>query len=195
MILPRAPSTRDGSGVPWSEEPCLGCRGEPTQPENGQPGGHGSGSPGLKVIASRAQVRDNGPVVDHVLRRILVLSGDSDAQELLRLALETVGRYRVEVCDHVSALVPVAALFQPDLVVLDLQLVGEEGPRVLDDLQTVAADEAPPVVVVLAGESPPTWANQLSAGLTVVSLPRGSDPFAIPRILHALWRRFRGSPG
>jgi len=134
-------------------------------------------------------------MVDQVLRRILVLSGDSDAQALLRLALETVGRYRVEVCDQVSAVVPVAALFQPDLVILDLEFVGEDGPRVLDDLQTIAADAELPVVIVLTGDSPPTWANQLSAGLAVVSLPRGSDPFATPRMLQALWQRFRGSPG
>lgn len=150
---------------------------------------------GRREIASRRKVRDNEPVIEHGFRRVLVVAGDPDAQALVRLALETVGRYRVEVCDDLAALVPITACFLPDLVLLDLELVGERGPEVVEELQTAASGVPPPVVVVLAPDAPPEWANRLDRPQMVLAIPRTSDPFTVPRLLHAIWQRSRGPAG
>lgn len=155
----------------------------------------GSLDPSLGMIATRCKVRDNGGVNEQGFRRVLIVAEDSDLQALLRLALEAVGRYRVEVCEELPALVPVTACFVPDLVLLDLSMVGERGPELVDEVQTAVAGAPPPVVAVLAEDPAPEWTNRLEPQRTVVALPRDSDPFVIPRLLHAIWQRCRGPAG
>lgn len=147
------------------------------------------------MIASWEKVRDNRAVTEQGFRRVLLVAGDADAQALMRLALETVSRYRVEVCDDLAALIPMTSCFLPDLVLLDQELIKDRGPEVVEELQRAVAGAPPPVVVVLASEPPPEWANRLDRRRMVVAIPRTSDPFSIPRLLHAIWQRGRGPAG
>jgi CheY-like chemotaxis protein len=60
-------------------------------------------------------------VVTRQLSRILYVEDEPDIREIVRLSLETVGKFTVAVCDSGTAAVEAAPSFRPDLVLLDIR--------------------------------------------------------------------------
>jgi DNA-binding response OmpR family regulator len=95
--------------------------------------------------------------------RALVVADDPGTAELLRLGLRY-ERFRVETCADAPAVVRAAERFRPDVVVLDWQLPGLDGPATCRRLRAVGD----PAVVALttpdALEDPLTATAALDAG-------------------------------
>lgn len=66
--------------------------------------------------------------------KVLIVEDEKNLLELYRMELEEEG-YSVATAESGEAALRVSEEFQPDLVVLDIKLGGEEGLRVLSDLK------------------------------------------------------------
>ena len=91
--------------------------------------------------------------------RVLYVEDEPDIQTIARLALETIGRFTVEMCSSgEAALVAAHAAAQAgstfDLVLLDVMMPGIDGPTTLQRLREVPGFEQVPVVFMTAKVQP-----------------------------------------
>jgi two-component system, OmpR family, response regulator len=87
--------------------------------------------------------------------RVLYVEDEPDIQTIARLALETIGRFTVEMCSSGEAALTVAktgARF--DLVLLDVMMPGIDGPTTLQRLREMPGFEDVPVVFMTAKVQP-----------------------------------------
>lgn len=83
--------------------------------------------------------------------RVLIVDDDPNICELLRLYTEKEG-YRVETAEDGNVALEKAAVFRPDLVLLDLMLPGKSGWQVCRELQKDA--DTAVIMVTAKGETP-----------------------------------------
>jgi CheY-like chemotaxis protein len=87
--------------------------------------------------------------------RVLYVEDEPDIQTIARLALETIGRFSVEMCSSgEAALVAAQAGGTFDLVLLDVMMPGIDGPTTLLRLREVPGFEQVPVVFMTAKVQP-----------------------------------------
>jgi DNA-binding response OmpR family regulator len=101
--------------------------------------------------------------------KILVVDDDAKVSTLLHIILEKVGGYEVREESHSSHALACAREFQPDLVLLDINMPEKDGNTVRTEMALVPDLASVPVLYINGILSP-----QESADASVV---RGSDHF------------------
>jgi CheY-like chemotaxis protein len=118
------------------------------------------------------------------LATILVIDDDSDARQIVRLALDE-QQYRViEAPDGRAGLVAVATE-RPDLIILDLMMPGMDGFAVLERLRSDPRSAGTPVLVLTAKELTPNERDWLQAR-TIECVQKGQMP--VDQLLDQLTR-------
>ena len=127
------------------------------------------------------------------LKRILSVEDEADIREILRLALESVGGFRVAMCSSGAEALQTAARFRPDLVLLDVRLPDMDGPLILKALRRLPETADTPVIFLTAKLGARDLERYRNLGaLDIVTKP--FDPMQLPgEILH-VWRRHHGEP-
>jgi two-component system, OmpR family, response regulator len=120
------------------------------------------------------------------LTRILLVEDDADIQEVVRLVLEVLGGFTVEMCDSGVEAVRTALAFAPDLILLDVMMPGMDGPTTLRGLREVAQIAAIPVIFMTAKAQASEIAQYKEMGaLNVIAKP--FDPMTLPATIRAMW--------
>ena len=122
------------------------------------------------------------------LPRILCVEDDPDIQTVLRLVLEELGGFTVEICSGGREALHRAPDFRPQLILLDVMMPGIDGPAILAELRLLPATAATPVAFVTAKAQPQEVTRYLSLGVAGV-IPKPFDPDTLPGDLTALWAR------
>lgn len=91
--------------------------------------------------------------------RVLYVEDEPDIQTIARLALETIGRFTVEMCGSGEAALEAARRAVEsgvafDLVLLDVMMPGIDGPTTLQRLREIKGFEQVPVVFMTAKVQP-----------------------------------------
>lgn len=97
-------------------------------------------------------------------RRVLLIDDDEDIQMIGRVALESLAGWHVEVASSGEAGLALACSGRFDVIVLDVSMVGWDGPRTLRELQANPATQALPVVFLTARVQDRERAAFLEAG-------------------------------
>lgn len=79
-------------------------------------------------------------------RRILVVDDDKGTSALVRIILERLGRYDVQIENHSSNVIDAAHAFRPDLILLDVVMPDKDGPEVAATLRREPALRQTPIV-------------------------------------------------
>ncbi|MBI1206865.1 MAG: response regulator [Azospirillum sp.] len=120
------------------------------------------------------------------LSRILCVEDDPDIQTVLRLALEELGGFTVEICSNGHEALRRAPEFRPQLILLDVMMPGMDGPATLAELRRLPATAATPVAFVTAKAQPQELKRYLELGVVGV-IRKPFDPDTLPDELTALW--------
>jgi CheY-like chemotaxis protein len=83
-------------------------------------------------------------------KRILIVDDEVALTRLMRIVLEQSGKYEVRAENDSAAVIPAALAFQPDLIVLDLIMPGQDGGDVAETLRTHPELMAIPIVFLSA---------------------------------------------
>jgi len=125
------------------------------------------------------------------LQRVLYVEDDPSIQTVVKLALELVGGYQVEVCDSGRAAIAALQRFRPQLALLDVMMPGMDGPTTLQHLREQFGFERLPAIFMTAKVQPAEVAVLKSQGaLGVIAKP--FDPMTLGGELERLWA---GQPG
>ena len=120
------------------------------------------------------------------LKKILSIEDDPDIQEVIRLSLENLGGFTVEVCGSGAEALKVAPVFQPDLILLDAMMPGMDGLETLNALRQLPETEETPIVFMTAKvmRSEIEKFKRLTSQ-DVISKP--FDPLSLPDKIRDIW--------
>ena len=121
------------------------------------------------------------------LQKILSVEDEEDIQAIIRLALESLGGFAVELCGSGSEALDRAAAFAPDLIMLDVMMPDMDGPTTLKALREIDQIADTPVVFLTAKVQAYEIAQFKALGaIDVIQKP--FDPMTLPETVASLWR-------
>lgn len=125
-----------------------------------------------------------------VLKNVLAAEDDPDLQKIIRLALEAIGGFKVEVAS--SGLEALAALdqFKPDLFLLDVMMPGMDGPTTLHRIRERAEYQSTPVIFYTAKSQE---ADKLLAMGAVAVIAKPFDPLKLAAEIRLHWDKAMAS--
>lgn len=119
--------------------------------------------------------------------RILYVDDDPDISEIAAIALEQIGGYQVEVCRSGDEASEHARRFCPDLILLDINMPGLDGPETLEAMRAVEAISQTPVIFISGDSRARAVVNRYRArALGLIEKP--FDPLELPELVAGLWR-------
>lgn len=83
-------------------------------------------------------------------RKILIVDDEKDFSEVVRLNLESTGKYDVQIENNAANAVYTALKYRPDLILLDVIMASKEGPDVAIEIKSDARLKETPIVFLTA---------------------------------------------
>lgn len=120
------------------------------------------------------------------LQRILYVEDEPDIQAVVRLALEQLGGFEVELCSSGGEALERAAAWRPDLILLDVMLPEMDGPETLRRLREQPATRDIPVVFMTARVQSRELEQFRSLGVLSL-IPKPFDPMTLADQIRAIW--------
>ncbi|MBI4183287.1 MAG: response regulator [Proteobacteria bacterium] len=122
----------------------------------------------------------------HDLQRILYVEDAPDIQAIVKLALEKLGGFTVEICSSGAEALARAPAFRPDVILVDVMMPGMDGMTTLSELRKIPEVGGVPVVFVTAKVMPSEVKRYREAGvLDVIAKP--FDPMTLAARIKAIW--------
>ena len=122
------------------------------------------------------------------LERICYVEDDEQAQLIVRLALEKLGKMIVEVVSDPHRAIEAITRFNPDLVMLDWLMPGMDGPALFRKIKQVPGLAAMPVVFITAKVMPKELEELVALG-PAATIPKPFSPKDLPDQLRAIWSK------
>lgn len=82
--------------------------------------------------------------------RVFVVEDEPDIQKLLRMSLEMLGKYEVEIYSDGEVALETIEAFDPDIILLDVMMPKMTGPEILEQIKKMEALIHTPVVFITA---------------------------------------------
>ena len=83
-------------------------------------------------------------------RKILIVDDEKGFSEVVRLNLESTGKYEVEIESDAGNALSTALKYRPDLILLDVIMAGKEGPDVAVEIKADPQLKETPIVFLTA---------------------------------------------
>jgi CheY-like chemotaxis protein len=120
------------------------------------------------------------------LKNILCIDDEMDILEIAKFALESDGRFKLEMCKGGNEAMKRAKGLAPDLILLDVMMPGIDGLAVYQELRRVPKFANVPVAFMTAKVQPAEVLRYLEMGVEGV-IPKPFDPLALPDAVESLW--------
>ena len=120
------------------------------------------------------------------LTRICYVEDDEDIQRIVRMSLERIGKFTVEVVGDPLKAIDAITAFKPDLVMLDWMMPGMDGPTLFKKMKTLEATKGLPVVFITAKASSVEM-NELHALGAAGAISKPFSPKDLPDQLRKIW--------
>lgn len=121
-----------------------------------------------------------------LLERILLVDDEADIRQIARLALETLGGFKVAECASGLEAPAAAARAAPQLILMDVMMPGQDGPATLKVLRATAATARIPVVFMTAKVQPQEVTAFRALGALDV-IPKPFDPMTLAATVRRIW--------
>ncbi len=125
------------------------------------------------------------------LSRILLVEDETDIQAIVRLALETIGGFTVEVCSSGNEAISKVGEFSPDLILLDVMMPSMDGLSTFKALRALPQSVDTPIIFMTAAVQPRELAHYKEVGSLGV-IPKPFDAMALPEIITDIWSQHHG---
>lgn len=121
------------------------------------------------------------------LKRILYAEDEADIQEIVRISLEEIGKFELQICSSGEELLEAYEQFAPNLILLDVMMPGMDGITTFEKLKQMPAYKNTPVVFMTAKVQVNEVQQYKEIGaLEVISKP--FNPMHLPEKLEEIWQ-------
>lgn len=120
------------------------------------------------------------------LSRILYVEDEEDIQKIARIALETLGKFKLKICSSGEEALANAETFAPDLIILDVMMPGMDGPATLLALKEIPALQETPAMFMTAKVQPQEIAHFKSLGAIEV-LTKPFEAMKLAEQIRDIW--------
>ena len=120
------------------------------------------------------------------LSKILYVEDEPDIQAIVKLTLEQIGGFTLEICSSGQEAIEKGPAFAPDLILLDVMMPGLDGPTTLQELRKFASLQEVPAVFMTAKVQPQeiTQYKELGAADVIV---KPFDPTTLSTTILSIW--------
>ncbi len=132
--------------------------------------------------------------MNHALQRILYVEDDEVFHDIAKLALEVVGAYTLKICFSGQDAVQSAPEFGPDLVLLDDNMPGMDGPSTFKKLREIPGLDSVPILFMTANVSPREVEQFMQLGAADV-IPKPFDPLTLSQTIEHIWKNINRLQG
>ena len=122
------------------------------------------------------------------LERICYVEDDEQAQLIVRLSLEKLGKMIVEVVSDPNRAIEAITRFKPDLVMLDWMMPGMDGTALFRKIKQEPELAALPIVFITAKTMPKEVEELLALG-PAGTISKPFSPKDLPDQLRAIWSK------
>lgn len=122
------------------------------------------------------------------LHTILYVEDDARVRDLLKMALELIGRFDVIGCGSGRAALAAASACEPDLILLDAMMPGFDGVSMLTLLRRVPQLARCPVIFATGHSAQWNVEHYLATG-AIGLIAKPLDPMRVVAQLYRLWQR------
>ncbi|MGQ0587499.1 MAG: response regulator [Gammaproteobacteria bacterium] len=120
------------------------------------------------------------------LERILLVDDEADIRQIVRLALESLGGFKIHECSSGLSAPRAIEEFSPQLILMDVMMPGQDGPETLKALRENLALPRIPVVFMTAKVQPQEVSALRGLGaLDVIAKP--FDPMTLAQTVKRIW--------
>lgn len=127
---------------------------------------------------------------DQSLKRILYVEDEPDIQAVVRLALENIGGYTLEVCSSGQEAIAKGEAFNPDMLLLDVMMPGLDGPTTLKELRKKPTLADKPAVFMTAKVQPQEVAHYKEIGAVDV-IVKPFDPTTLSEEVSRIYKKWQ----
>jgi len=120
------------------------------------------------------------------LKHIVCIDDDADILEIVQMALEDVGHFRVSALNSAETALTQMVTLNPDLVLVDVMMPGMDGPGLLRALRAQAAFGSLPVIFMTARIQDAEVRDYLEQGADGV-IAKPFDPMTLSDDIQAIW--------
>ena len=120
------------------------------------------------------------------LSRIVYVEDDEDIQRIVRLSLEKVGKFTVQIVGDPKQAIEAILEFKPDLVMLDWMMPGMDGPTLFRKMRETPEVRDLPVVFITAKASSAEM-DELRAMGAAGAISKPFSPKDLPDQLRSIW--------
>jgi len=121
------------------------------------------------------------------LKRILYAEDEADIQEIVRISLQEIGNFELQVCSSGEELLEAYESFAPDLILMDVMMPGMDGITTFERLKQMPGYQQTPVVFMTAKVQVNEVQQYKEIGaLEVISKP--FNPMHLPEKLEEIWQ-------
>jgi len=122
------------------------------------------------------------------LERIMLVDDEADIRQIARLALEALGGFTIQECPSGLDAPALAHTFQPQLILMDVMMPGQDGPTTFKMLRADLELPRIPVIFMTAKVQPQEIEQLLRLGALEV-IPKPFDPMALADTVRKIWQR------
>jgi len=126
-------------------------------------------------------------MTDATLSRILYVEDDADIREVVRMSLQTLGKFEVAACDSCAAALELVDEFNPELLLLDVMMPDVDGPTTLRKLRERASAVGAPAIFITAKVQAGDMARYRNMGVLDV-IVKPFDPMLLSSRVEQIWR-------
>ncbi len=120
------------------------------------------------------------------LSKILYVEDEPDIQAIVKLTLEQIGGYTLEICSSGQEAIEKGAAFGPDLMLLDVMMPGLDGPTTLLELRQFASLKHTPAIFMTAKVQPQEISHYKEIGAIDV-IVKPFDPTTLSATILGIW--------
>ncbi len=122
------------------------------------------------------------------LAKILYVEDDPDIQAITVMVLETINGFTLAACSSGNEALRKAAVFNPDLILLDVMMPGMDGAETFVELRKLPSLASTPVVFMTAKVQPQEVEGYIGLGAAGV-IAKPFDPMILADQLRDIWAK------
>lgn len=122
------------------------------------------------------------------LRRITYVEDEPHIREIVQLALEELGGFKLQCCESGSEALDMVPAFEPDLVLLDVMMPEMNGVETFRSLKQIPQFAETPMIFITAKAQKHEIELYKAIGAIEV-IPKPFDPVALPGEILGIWTR------